>query len=152
MVQGRDGEDIYRHFESVTPSRHFTVVFNLFVLCQIFNMVCARKINDEWNIFSGLLTNVMFIGVMIVITVGQIIIVQYGGWSLKVHREGLTQNQWLLCVIPAVFGLFVNWFMKCVPDRFFPVLGDEDPAEIFAARADYDTLRDRKRRSDVNIA
>jgi hypothetical protein len=41
--------------------------------------------------------------------------------------------------------------MKCVPDRFFPVLGDEDPAEMLAARDDYDTLRDRKRRSDVNI-
>ena len=50
-----------------------------------------------------------------------------------------------------MFGLFVNWFMKCVPDRFFPVLGDEDPEEIFAAQVDYDTLRDRKRRSDVNI-
>lgn len=33
MVKGINGEDIYRHFEAETPSRHFTVIFNLFVFC-----------------------------------------------------------------------------------------------------------------------
>jgi len=32
MVQGLDGEDIYRPLEAYTPSRHLTVVFNLFVI------------------------------------------------------------------------------------------------------------------------
>ena len=31
MVKGLDGEDRYRHFENATSSRHFTVIFNLFV-------------------------------------------------------------------------------------------------------------------------
>jgi Ca2+ transporting ATPase len=32
MVQGFDGNDIYRPMQAYTPSRHLTVVFNVFVL------------------------------------------------------------------------------------------------------------------------
>jgi len=31
MIQSIDGKDLYRHFEGATPSRHLTIVFNLFV-------------------------------------------------------------------------------------------------------------------------
>jgi len=31
MVQALDGQPLYRHFEGQTPSRHLTIVFNLFV-------------------------------------------------------------------------------------------------------------------------
>ena len=58
----------------------------------------------------------------------------------------------MLCLVPSIAGLFVNWVMKCVPDRFFPILGDEDPSEVVAANIDYQTLRDRKKRIDINIA
>jgi len=75
MVQGLDGATIYRHFEGYTPSRHLTIVFNLFVLMQIFNMLCARKINDEFNIFDGIFTNAMFMIVWIIIVFGQFFIV-----------------------------------------------------------------------------
>lgn len=70
MVQGLDGATIYRHFEGYTPSRHLTVVFNLFVLMQIFNMLCARKINDELNIFDGIFTNAMYMAVWVLIVGG----------------------------------------------------------------------------------
>ena len=90
MVRDFDGSDIYQPFSAFTPSRHLTVVFNLFVLLQIFNMLAARKINDELNIFSGVFTNPMFIGVWLIIVVGQFFIVQYGSRAMKVHIAGLT--------------------------------------------------------------
>lgn len=34
------------------PSRHFTIIFNTFVLMTQFNEVNVRKINDERNVFS----------------------------------------------------------------------------------------------------
>jgi hypothetical protein len=52
-------------------------------------MIGARKINDEINILDGVHTNGMFIGVWLVIVIGQYLIVQYGGWALKVHLDGL---------------------------------------------------------------
>jgi magnesium-transporting ATPase (P-type) len=133
MVQGLDGQDIYRHFEGFTPSRHLTVVFNLFVLFQIFNMVGARKINDEINILDGIHTNAMFMGVWLVIVFGQILIVQYGGWALKVHLDGLSLGQWVLCLWVAATGLICNLALKFVPDRICPTLGDEDPEDVQAA-------------------
>lgn len=51
MLYDIDGNKLYKQFIDITPSRHLTVVFNLFVWLQIFNMLCARKINDEINIF-----------------------------------------------------------------------------------------------------
>ena len=36
----------------VTYSRHFTILFNVFVFLQFFNFLNARKIEDEWNIFG----------------------------------------------------------------------------------------------------
>lgn len=80
MVKGFKGESIYGYYngESV-PSRHMTVVFNLFVFMQIWNMLAARKINDEFNIFEGVFTNAMFIAVWLIIVIGQIAIVQVGG-------------------------------------------------------------------------
>lgn len=141
MVQGLDGEDIYRHFESFTPSRHLSVVFNLFVLFQIFNMLGARKINDEINIFDGIFTNLMFMGVWIVIVVGQFFIVQYGGYAMKVHLDGLNTTQWILCLWVSATSLIWNFVLKFVPDRICPTLGDEDEADVQAAKDDYAKIR-----------
>jgi hypothetical protein len=33
-----------------------------------------------------------------------------------------------------------------LPERFFPIFGNEDPKEVQAAKWDYDQLRNRKRR------
>jgi Ca2+-transporting ATPase len=39
----------------VTPNgeQHFTIVFNTFVFCQIFNEINARNIGNEMNVFRG---------------------------------------------------------------------------------------------------
>lgn len=74
-----DGTDIYGPFANVTASRHLTMFFNIFVFMQIWNMIAARKINDELNLFSGLHTNAMFLSVFVIIIIGQYVIVQFTG-------------------------------------------------------------------------
>lgn len=69
-VQSVSGLDMYRHFDTATPSRHLSFVFNLFVFLQIFNMLGARKINDEKNIFEGIFKNPLFMGVWFTIFAG----------------------------------------------------------------------------------
>ena len=39
MVRDFDGSQIYEYFANDTPSRHLTIVFNVFVILQIFNMI-----------------------------------------------------------------------------------------------------------------
>jgi Ca2+ transporting ATPase len=141
MVQGFQGESVYRDFYKYTPSRHLTVVFNLFVMFQIFNMLAARKINDELNIFAGVFTNPMFIGVWIVIVLGQFFIITFGSLAMKVHIAGLTPMQWLICVVLGSISLIWNFILKFVPDRICPTLGDETEEDMREAAQDYSTLR-----------
>lgn len=45
---------------------HYTIVFQVFVFLQIFNLINARKIGDgEMNVFSGFFNNKMFIIVLV---------------------------------------------------------------------------------------
>jgi Ca2+ transporting ATPase len=142
MVQGISGDPIYKPFEVLTPSRHLTFVFNMFVFFQIFNMLAARKINDEKNIFEGAFTNPMFVAVWIIIVAGQFFICQFGSRAMKVHINGLTAIQWVMCVGIGFLALIQNFVLKYVPDRFWPQLGTEKPEEVEEAKKDYQTLLD----------
>jgi len=141
MVKGLDGNPIYEPFYTITPSRHLTFTFNLFVFLQIFNMLTARKINDEFNIFAGAFSNLMFITTWFIIVIGQFFIITFGGWALKVHLNGLTFDQWVICVIVGFTSLIWNALLKMVPDHIWPTLGDEDPKDVLEAEEDYKYLR-----------
>ena len=66
-----NSEPLYeQYYDTLGPSRHFANVFNVFVVLQIFNMLNARKINDELNIFDGILSNVMYIVIWFIIAGG----------------------------------------------------------------------------------
>jgi Ca2+ transporting ATPase len=56
-------------------SRHMTNVFNIFTVMQIFNLVCARMIQDEINIFKRVFKNLMFCGVFLGICVAHVFII-----------------------------------------------------------------------------
>uniref|UniRef100_A0A8C1M9Z6 Calcium-transporting ATPase n=1 Tax=Cyprinus carpio TaxID=7962 RepID=A0A8C1M9Z6_CYPCA len=42
------------------PSEHYTIVFNTFVMMQLFNEINARKIHGERNVFEGIFNNLIF--------------------------------------------------------------------------------------------
>ncbi len=42
------------------PSEHYTIIFNTFVLMQLFNEINARKIHGERNVFDGIFSNPIF--------------------------------------------------------------------------------------------
>jgi len=94
------GNDLYKKLrdsdDDPGPSRHFTIVFNSFVFMQIFNMICSRKINDEINVFEGILKNKIFIIIFFTITIIQILIVQFTQDVFQVARDGLYWPQWII--------------------------------------------------------
>lgn len=116
MVRDFDGSQIYEFFSNDTPSRHFTIVFNVFVILQIFNMIAARKINDEINVFKDVTSNYMFMGVWISICILHFIIIQFGSLVMKCHVDGLTREQWIWCLIIGFSSLPINLILKFVPD------------------------------------
>ncbi len=89
-LQEWDGTPLYNKYLATDgPSRHYTFIFNTFVLMQVFNMICCRKVHDEWNIFDGIEKNPMFIILWFICTSGQALITQFGGYVFVVCLKGL---------------------------------------------------------------
>lgn len=146
MMYNFDMSPHYVKWAHLTPSRHLTIVFNIFVWLQIFNMLCARKINDELNFFEGIHTNFMFIAVFIGIC-GLQIFIMYGGritpqiaYAFSVHLEGCSPSQWVISVVCGLATFPINFILKFTPDEFCPVLGEEPADDVAAADKDYKDL------------
>ena len=122
-----NGDELYKKYSSKDSnygaSRHYTVLFNVFVFMQIFNMINWRKINDEYNIFSGIHKNKAFIIIISLISVVQFIIVQFTRDVFSVCRQGLTWYQWLLWIGIGLTVFPVCFAAKLLPDKLFPQLG-----------------------------
>ncbi len=65
------GEYMFPDADSTT--RH-TILFNSFVFCQIFNEINSRKANTEFNVFSGLHTNIIFLAIIVITVIVQALV------------------------------------------------------------------------------
>ncbi|CAB4262079.1 unnamed protein product [Prunus armeniaca] len=90
-----------------------TLIFNAFVLCQIFNEFNARK-PDEFNIFKGITKNRLFMGIIAITLVLQVIIIEFLGKFTKTVK--LEWNHWLISIVIA----FVSWPLAVV-GKLIPV-------------------------------
>ncbi|XP_034724134.1 plasma membrane calcium-transporting ATPase 1-like isoform X2 [Etheostoma cragini] len=95
------------------PSEHYTIVFNVFVMMQLFNEINARKIHGERNVFEGIYKNPIFCSVVLGTFVLQIIIVQFGGKPFSC--TALTIDQWLWCVFIGVGELLWGQLISAIP-------------------------------------
>lgn len=122
-----DGEPLWEPYEKLYgTSRHYTIVFTVFVFLQIFNMICSRKINDEKNVFDGFFRNKMYVGIIFIITIVQIIITQFTADVFKVARGGLSPTQWIICILLSASVLPVNFAIKFLSDSFGVQLGSKE--------------------------
>ncbi|CAF1234868.1 unnamed protein product [Rotaria sordida] len=113
----------------VEPSKHFTMIFNVFVLMTLFNEINCRKIHDEKNVFRGIFTNSTFCDIWIVTFIVQIIIAQYG--SFVFSCVALTLEQWMWCLFFGVSVLLWHQVINLIPvTRHIPKLGVDDVDEL----------------------
>ena len=86
---------------------HLTIIFNSFVLCQVFNEVNCRKIAPgEFNILEGFFTNPMFVGVLTFTSIAQYLIVEFGGDFAS--TTPLTGEQWFVCLMVGFGGIPIS--------------------------------------------
>ncbi|XP_037624639.1 plasma membrane calcium-transporting ATPase 1-like isoform X1 [Sebastes umbrosus] len=102
------------------PSEHYTIVFNTFVLMQIFNELNARKIHGERNVFEGVFNNPIFCSIILGTFLIQIVIVQFGGKPFSCVT--LTIEQWLWCVFLGIGSLLWGQLVSSVPTRWLKFL------------------------------
>jgi Ca2+-transporting ATPase len=77
---------------------HMTIIFNAFVLYALFNQINSRILDDSFNIFRRIHTNMLFIVILVAEFVIQYFLVQHGGLLFKCTVGGLTTSQWLVCI------------------------------------------------------
>ncbi|XP_061339583.1 calcium-transporting ATPase 9, plasma membrane-type-like [Gastrolobium bilobum] len=109
------GESILRNQDSKTHTLQVknTLIFNAFVLCQIFNEFNARK-PEEMNVFRGVTKNRLFVGIVGVTFILQIIIIEFlGKFTTTVRLD------WKLWLASLCIGL-VSWPLAIV-GKFIPV-------------------------------
>ncbi|XP_004913961.1 plasma membrane calcium-transporting ATPase 2 isoform X11 [Xenopus tropicalis] len=78
------------------PSEHYTIIFNTFVMMQLFNEINARKIHGERNVFDGIFRNPIFCTIVLGTFAIQIVIVQFGGKPFSCSP--LQLDQWMWCI------------------------------------------------------
>ncbi|XP_075926875.1 plasma membrane calcium-transporting ATPase 2-like isoform X2 [Petromyzon marinus] len=95
------------------PSEHYTIVFNTFVLMQLFNEINARKIHGERNVFEGIYRNPIFCSIVVGTFIIQIVIVQFGGKPFSC--TGLKFDQWLWCIFLSLGELLWGQLISSIP-------------------------------------
>jgi Ca2+-transporting ATPase len=95
---------------------HTTIVFNTFVLCQVVNEINSRKIDHQLNVFSGILSNHVFLGILVFTLLFQYVIVEFGGsFTATTH---LTSDQWMKCAGVALLGFPVGVVIRLLSRPF----------------------------------
>nr|XP_019952223.1 PREDICTED: plasma membrane calcium-transporting ATPase 1-like isoform X1 [Paralichthys olivaceus]XP_019952224.1 PREDICTED: plasma membrane calcium-transporting ATPase 1-like isoform X1 [Paralichthys olivaceus] len=102
------------------PTEHYTIVFNVFVMMQLFNEINARKIHGERNVFEGIYRNPIFCSVVLGTFILQIVIVQFGGKPFSC--TALTIDQWLWCVFIGVGELLWGQLISAIPTHHLKFL------------------------------
>ena len=103
----------YKSMNGNTP--HLTIVFNVFTLYSILNMANSRILDDDFNILKGILKSSIFIIIFIIEIVLQIVIVQVGGNVFNSCHNGLTFNQWLICISLSCLTFPLSVLIKLIP-------------------------------------
>ncbi|XP_044480622.1 calcium-transporting ATPase 12, plasma membrane-type-like [Mangifera indica] len=104
------GKRVFKTNERVND----TMIFNTFVLCQVFNEFNSRNLEKK-NIFRGIWMNKLFLAIIAITIVLQLIMVEL----LKnfANTERLNWGQWGFCVGIAAFSWPIAFIVKFIPVR-----------------------------------
>ncbi|KEF52838.1 Ca2+-transporting ATPase [Exophiala aquamarina CBS 119918] len=97
-----------------------STIFNTFVWMQIFNQYNSRRLDNNFNIFEGILKNWWFIGIQFVIVGGQCLIMFVGGEAFSINR--INGAQWGYSIVLGALSMPVAVIIRLIPDELFAKL------------------------------
>merc|ERR1712216_851148 len=99
--------------EAYLQSRpHYTVIFNAFVWCQIFNEFNSRRLDNEPSAFRGVMKSKIFIGVIIATIITQYFFIEYGGEYTK--TVPLKQSDWMVTVAIGALTVPIGFMSRLI--------------------------------------
>ena len=111
-----DALGIPHHIAGNGPSIHHTLVFNTFVMMQLFNQLNARVVNDSEDILDNIKGETLFQWVLCSEFILQVVIVQYG--AVFFNTTGLSLEAWGVSI---GFGLASLVLRKVLSSVALPV-------------------------------
>jgi Ca2+-transporting ATPase len=106
---------LIRDWDTITQN---TLIFNVFVWSQIFNLFNCRRIDNSMNIFHAITKNTWLLGILLVMVGGQILIVFVGGSAFVVKR--LPWEGWVISILVGALSIPVAFLTrKFIPDYLF---------------------------------
>jgi Ca2+-transporting ATPase len=101
------------HDSALGEREHYTNIFNVFVLLQVFNLFNSRRIHDQWDIFRGIEKSTTAMIILVLIVVGHILIIQVGGDVFK--TAPLTGQQWGVDIALGATSIPIGWICRLIP-------------------------------------
>ncbi|KAJ8608607.1 hypothetical protein MRB53_039574 [Persea americana] len=93
-----------------------TTVFNTFVWMQIFNSLNNRRLDNHFNVLSGIQRNFFFIAIFLIMIGGQTLIVFVGGAVFNI--VGQQAYQWGVALVLGALSIPFGVLIRLVPDPF----------------------------------
>ena len=90
-----------------------TIIFNSFVLCQVFNQVNARELEKK-NVFKSIHRNPLFWVSMGVILILQVAFIEIA--HIIVGNARLNWVQWFSCLLAGMVSWASDWVTKCTAE------------------------------------
>jgi Ca2+ transporting ATPase len=125
------------YLTSNCATTHMTIIFNIFVFYTLFNQFNCRVIDDSFNIFVRINRSFLFIIICFLEMGLQVAIIFIGKSPLHVVNEGLTGNQWGICIGLSAITFVVSFLVKLLPihiciDKFLEskMKNEEDEEEV----------------------
>jgi magnesium-transporting ATPase (P-type) len=94
-------------------THHFTIIFNAFVFCQVFNEFNAREIGDRFDPMGALGKSPMFLMVIAFTVLAQWSIVEYGGDFTQ--TQPLSLDEWRVTVGYGAMSIPMGFLMRLIP-------------------------------------
>eukprot|EP00605_Chrysophyceae_sp_TOSAG23-4_P000909 GSChrysophyteH1.ASY1.ANO1.1003.1 assembled CDS len=114
MIRNIAIQSIYQ-IALLSSSEHTSLIFTTFVICQLFNEINARSIDDKMNVFSGIFDNGLFIGVIAVTSCVQWVLVENPKVNWLIGAVSLPEGGWYKCIVLGSLSLPLGGLMRMIP-------------------------------------
>ena len=96
-------------------SVHMTMIFNVFVFYTLFNQINARILDDSFNIFKRIFTNLYFPIIFLGEIFLQVMITIFGKSVFHTSESKLEADHWGICIGFAAITFAVSALAKLIP-------------------------------------
>ncbi|KAI8622444.1 hypothetical protein BC830DRAFT_1162905 [Chytriomyces sp. MP71] len=94
-----------------------TIIFNTFVMMQLFSLVNSRRIDSNVNVGKGIIRNPLFYCIFLGIAAAQALIVEFG--DVAFQTTSLNGLQWLVCILAGSLTLPWGVIIRLIPNDLF---------------------------------